>query len=62
MVQDLKTKLRSGVIISTKPERVHYKLPSGRPFSVGGILSISAATLAAIGLIMFVMDRLRIFF
>lgn len=62
MVNDLKTKLFSGVIISTKPERVHYKLPSGRAFSVGGILSISAATLALIGLLMLVIDRLKLFF
>jgi hypothetical protein len=62
MVHDLKTKLLSGVIINTKPERVRYELPSGKAFSVGGILSISAATLAVIGLLMFVVDRLKIFF
>ncbi len=62
MVHDLKAKLLSGVIISTKPERVRYDFPSGKAFSVGGILSISAATLAVIGLLMFVVDRLKIFF
>ncbi len=62
MVHDLKTKLLSGVIISTKPERVHYKLPSGKAISLGGIVSISAAALAAIGLLMFAIGRLKIFF
>ncbi len=62
MVHDLKAKLLSGVIISTKPERVRYELPSGKACSVGGILSISAVTLAVIGLLMFVVDRVKIFF
>ncbi len=62
MVHDLKTKLFSGVIISTKPEPVRYELPSNRAFSMAGIVSISAATIAVIGLVMFVIDRLKIFF
>jgi hypothetical protein len=62
MVHDLKTKLLSGVITSTKPERVRYELPSGKAFSVGGILSITVATFAAIGLLMFVIDRMKFLF
>jgi hypothetical protein len=62
MVNDLKTKLFSGVIISTKPERVRYELNSKEAFSMGGVVSIVAATAGAIGLLMLVIDRLKLFF
>jgi hypothetical protein len=62
MTHDIKTKLLSNVIISTKPNRVTYKLPSHRASPIGAIVSISAAAAAGVGLLMFVIDRLKILF
>jgi hypothetical protein len=62
MAHDTKTKLLSGIIISTKPDRVIYKLPSHRASPIGAIVSIGAAAATGVGLLMFVIDRLNILF
>lgn len=62
MTHDTKTRLLSNIIISTKPNRFTYKLPYHRASPSRAIVSISAAAVAVIGLVMFVIARLKIFF
>jgi hypothetical protein len=62
MNSDLEKKLLSGIVQSTKPARVIYKLPSHSAVSLGRAVSTAGAIIAVIGLILLVTSRLKFLF